>query len=53
MVGRTAEREKENRVTNMSLKIIIIGGVAAGPKVAAKIMRLNPDADVTVPEKLR
>ena len=35
----------------MSLKIIIIGGVAAGPKVAAKIMRLNPDADVTVLEK--
>jgi NADPH-dependent 2,4-dienoyl-CoA reductase/sulfur reductase-like enzyme/rhodanese-related sulfurtransferase len=32
-------------------KIVIIGGVAAGPKVAAKIMRLNPGADVTVLEK--
>ena len=35
----------------MSKKIIIIGGVAAGPKVAAKIMRNCPDTDVTVIEK--
>ncbi|MEA3367950.1 MAG: FAD-dependent oxidoreductase, partial [Planctomycetota bacterium] len=28
-----------------------IGGVAAGPKVASKIKRLRPDADVTVVEK--
>jgi NADPH-dependent 2,4-dienoyl-CoA reductase/sulfur reductase-like enzyme/rhodanese-related sulfurtransferase/two-component sensor histidine kinase len=33
------------------LKVVIIGGVAAGPKVAAKIMRLMPDADVTIVEK--
>jgi len=35
----------------MPLKIIIIGGVAAGPKTAAKIMRLNPEAEVTILEK--
>ena len=33
------------------LKVVIIGGVAAGPKVAAKVVRLRPDADVTVVEK--
>jgi NADPH-dependent 2,4-dienoyl-CoA reductase/sulfur reductase-like enzyme/rhodanese-related sulfurtransferase len=32
----------------MSLKIIVIGGVAAGPKAAAKIVRLNPEAEVTL-----
>lgn len=35
----------------MSFKVIVIGGVAAGPKVAAKIMRLNPEAEVTILEK--
>ena len=34
-------------------RIVIIGGVAAGPKVAAKIMRLMPDALVTVIERGR
>ena len=37
----------------MPLRVVIIGGVAAGPKVAAKIMRLNPAAEVTVLEKGR
>jgi NADPH-dependent 2,4-dienoyl-CoA reductase/sulfur reductase-like enzyme/rhodanese-related sulfurtransferase len=35
----------------MALSVIVIGGVAAGPKVAAKIMRLNPEADVTLVER--
>lgn len=35
------------------MKVVIIGGVAAGPKTAAKIMRLMPDADVTIVEKGR
>lgn len=35
------------------LKVVIIGGVAAGPKVAARINRLDPDADVTIVEKGR
>jgi len=33
------------------MKVVVIGGVAAGPKVAAKITRLNPEAEVTVLEK--
>ncbi|MEE4352219.1 MAG: FAD-dependent oxidoreductase [Desulfatiglans sp.] len=32
-------------------KIVVIGGVACGPKAAARIKRLNPDADVTIIEK--
>ncbi|NLC83253.1 MAG: FAD-dependent oxidoreductase [Lentisphaerae bacterium] len=34
-----------------TLKIIVIGGVAAGPKVASRILRMNPQADVTVIEQ--
>jgi NADPH-dependent 2,4-dienoyl-CoA reductase/sulfur reductase-like enzyme/rhodanese-related sulfurtransferase len=33
------------------VKVIIIGGVAAGPKAASKIIRLKPDTDVTIIEK--
>ncbi len=33
------------------MKIVIIGGVAAGPKVGGKINRLCPHADVTLVEK--
>ena len=33
------------------MKVVIIGGVAAGPKAASKIIRLNPEADVTIVEK--
>lgn len=29
-------------------KIVIIGGVAAGPKAAAKARRLNPDAEINI-----
>lgn len=32
----------------MSDRILIIGGVAAGPKAACRIKRVNPGADVTV-----
>lgn len=34
-----------------SLRVIVIGGVAAGPKAASRIIRLNPQAQVTVIEK--
>jgi NADPH-dependent 2,4-dienoyl-CoA reductase/sulfur reductase-like enzyme/rhodanese-related sulfurtransferase len=33
-----------------SFRVVVIGGVAAGPKVASKVMRLRPDAHVTVVE---
>ncbi|MGE4518758.1 MAG: FAD-dependent oxidoreductase [Desulfobacteraceae bacterium] len=32
-------------------KVVVIGGVACGPKAAARIKRLNPKADVTLIEK--
>ncbi len=32
-------------------KVVVIGGVACGPKAAARIKRLNPEADVTILEK--
>ena len=33
------------------MNVVIVGGVAAGPKAASKIIRLKPDADVTIIEK--
>ena len=33
------------------MKILIIGGVAAGTKTASKIIRMKPDADITIIEK--
>jgi len=33
------------------MRVVIIGGVAAGPKVGSKIIRMCPDADVTLIEK--
>ena len=35
------------------MKIVVVGGVAAGPKAASKIIRLMPNAHVTVIEKGR
>ena len=32
-------------------RVVVIGGVAAGPKIASKVRRLRPDAEVTVIEK--
>lgn len=29
-------------------KVVVIGGVAAGPKTACHLKRLNPDADITI-----
>ena len=33
------------------LRVVIVGGVTAGPKAAAKIIRLLPDTDVTIVER--
>ena len=30
-------------------KVVIIGGVACGPKAGSRIKRLDPDAQVTIP----
>lgn len=44
---RAAERRP------VSQRVVVVGGVAAGSKVAAKLLRLDPDAEVTVVEKGR
>ena len=48
-----AERSVSKGDTQMPdpLRVVIVGGVAAGPKVASKIIRLMPDAQVTIVEK--
>ncbi len=33
------------------IKVVVIGGVAVGPKTAARLRRLNPDAEITIVEK--
>jgi NADPH-dependent 2,4-dienoyl-CoA reductase/sulfur reductase-like enzyme len=33
------------------LRIVVIGGVAAGPKAAARARRLLPDAEITIVER--
>jgi len=33
------------------IQVIIVGGVAAGPKTAARLRRLNPDAEITLIER--
>jgi NADPH-dependent 2,4-dienoyl-CoA reductase/sulfur reductase-like enzyme/rhodanese-related sulfurtransferase len=33
------------------MKVVIIGGVAVGPKTAARLRRLNPEAEITIVEK--
>ncbi len=35
----------------MGKRVVIIGGVAAGPKVAAKLRRLDSEAEITILEK--
>jgi NADPH-dependent 2,4-dienoyl-CoA reductase/sulfur reductase-like enzyme/rhodanese-related sulfurtransferase len=44
--GRESEGESAP-----AMKVVIVGGVAAGPKVASKINRLVPNAQVTIIEK--
>lgn len=48
-----ADRAAGGVAMNKPLRVVIVGGVAAGPKAAAKIIRLMPDAHVTIIEKGR
>lgn len=48
-VTRKADSTEEGlSVRQPSMRAVIVGGVTAGPKAAAKIVRLDADADVTV-----
>jgi NADPH-dependent 2,4-dienoyl-CoA reductase/sulfur reductase-like enzyme/rhodanese-related sulfurtransferase len=45
------QEHKQNTGKGNIMRVVIVGGVAAGPKAASKIIRLKPDADVTIIEK--
>lgn len=45
--------QKEKSVMENQLRVLIIGGVACGPKSASRLKRLIPDADVTMIERGR
>ena len=36
---------------NGRLKVVVVGGVACGPKAASRLMRLIPDAEITLVER--
>jgi len=44
MKGKIAMEKKK-------MKVLIIGGVATGPKAAARLRRLNPEAEITIIER--
>jgi len=46
-----AEREALDAAGERRPRVVIIGGVAAGPKVAAKVNRLRPETEVTIVER--
>lgn len=50
LVVAGAAEEKAGKAAGgaTGMKVVIVGGVTAGPKAAAKIIRLLPDTDVTI-----
>jgi NADPH-dependent 2,4-dienoyl-CoA reductase/sulfur reductase-like enzyme/signal transduction histidine kinase/rhodanese-related sulfurtransferase len=46
-----AEATVEEAVRRISQRVVVVGGVTAGSKAAARIARLDPDAEVTVVER--
>jgi NADPH-dependent 2,4-dienoyl-CoA reductase/sulfur reductase-like enzyme/rhodanese-related sulfurtransferase len=48
--GPAARLEGDKRMIK-PFKVVIVGGVAAGPKAASKIIRLRSDAEVTLVDK--
>ncbi len=38
-------------VEGRGMRVVIVGGVAAGPKVASKVIRLRPDTEVTIVDR--
>jgi len=43
--------ENGDEFMDKKLRVVIVGGVAAGPKVASKVIRLCQEAEVTIVEK--
>jgi NADPH-dependent 2,4-dienoyl-CoA reductase/sulfur reductase-like enzyme/rhodanese-related sulfurtransferase len=48
--GNIKIRERE-AMEKRKIKVVIIGGVATGPKTAARLRRLNPEAEITIIER--
>ncbi|MFW5982765.1 MAG: FAD-dependent oxidoreductase [Candidatus Brocadiia bacterium] len=48
---KTAPDTETGREEEPSFRALVIGGVAAGPKIAAKIKRIDPAAEVTIVER--
>jgi NADPH-dependent 2,4-dienoyl-CoA reductase/sulfur reductase-like enzyme/rhodanese-related sulfurtransferase/anti-sigma regulatory factor (Ser/Thr protein kinase) len=54
ILPRAAETDLEGKSLSRDadrMKVVIVGGVAAGPKIASKVMRLEPRTDVTIIER--
>ncbi|MEN6333925.1 MAG: FAD-dependent oxidoreductase [Phycisphaerales bacterium] len=51
LVHQEVSQQMETHSVKHPLRVVIVGGVAAGPKVASKVIRLRPDAEVTIVEK--
>ncbi len=51
LVRQEVSRQMETHSMKHPLRVVIVGGVAAGPKIASKVIRLCPDAEVTVVER--
>ncbi len=51
LVEQEAPEPVEDHFVNHALRVVIVGGVAAGPKIASKVIRLCPEAEVTVVER--
>jgi NADPH-dependent 2,4-dienoyl-CoA reductase/sulfur reductase-like enzyme/rhodanese-related sulfurtransferase/two-component sensor histidine kinase len=49
--GEPEREDTEEAGMRSPMKVVIVGGVAAGPKAASKIIRLMPDAEVTIIDK--
>ncbi len=46
-----AESQLGDPAMHDTLRVVIVGGAVAGPKAASKIVRLRPDAEVTIVER--
>ncbi len=51
MFYRGTNNVKGFKLKNAPIKVLIIGGVATGPKTAARLSRLRPNAEITVVER--
>lgn len=50
---QAAENKPGDAAMHNKLRVVIVGGAVAGPKAASKIVRLRPDAEVTIVDKNR